>query len=150
MKLDRDTTYTEEELLQAFPEVDPGFEPFGSRVLVQVRSPKVLTKGGIILSDEGKEIEKWNTQIAKVIALGPVAFRSRDCLETWPEGDWVKKGDFVRIPKFNQDRYEIEVHCGEKSATGTPVKTSVLFMIINDLDLIAKKTGNPLEVKAYV
>lgn len=150
MKLDREATYTAEELAKAFPDVDPGFEPFGSRVIVQLRSPKTITKGGIILTDDDKDTEKWNTQIGKIRAVGSVAFRNRTTLEPWPEGNWVHVGDYVRIPKFNQDKWEVDVLCGEKNVMGQPIPTRVLFMLINDIDLLAKKIGNPLEVKAYI
>ena len=135
-----EATYTEEEIAEAFPDVDPGFEPFGSRVVVQLRSPKTKTKSGIILTDDTKETEMWNTQIAKVRALGPLAFHNRDKQELWPEGAWCAAGDYVRIPKYNQDKWFMETADGK----------TVLFMIVNDIDLLAKKTGSPLEVKAYI
>ena len=34
---------SEQTLDQAFPEADPGVIPFGSYVLIQIRSPKVKT-----------------------------------------------------------------------------------------------------------
>ncbi len=139
MKITTGFSYTQAELKEAFPDVDPGFEPFGSRLIVQLRSAKTKSKGGILLIDETKETEKWNTQIAKVRAIGPVAFCSRDTLKPWPEGNWCKVGDFVRVPKYLQDRWEVE--------NGD---SNILFMIVNDLDILAKKIGNPLEVKAYI
>ena len=143
MKFDRTLSYNAEDLAKAFPDVDPGHLPFGSRVLVQLRRPKIRSKGGLILAEETIETEKWNTQIGKVLAIGPVAFCSRETLKPWPEGAWAKVGDYVRIPKFNQDKWEVEYEDDGK-------KELALFMFINDLDLIGKKTGNPLEVKAYV
>jgi len=140
LQLRPDSTYTTEQIAEAFPDVDPGFEPFGSRVIVQLRSPKLKSKGGIILVDDTKETEMWNTQIAKVRALGPLAFKNRENIKTWPEGEWCKVGDYVRIPKFNQDKWFIELDSG----------LQVLFMLVNDIDLLAKKLGNPLEVKAYI
>lgn len=133
------SSYTEEEIAEAFPVVDPGFDPFGSRVIVQLRSAKSKTKGGILLVEDTKETEKWNTQTAKVIKLGPLSFHNRDTMKPWPEGAWAKEGDYVRIPKYNQDKWEVQ--SGDRQ---------VLFMLVNDIDLLAKKTGNPLEVKAYV
>ncbi len=132
-------TYTEEELLAAFPDVDPGFEPFGTRLIVQLRSAKTKSKGGIILTSDTQETEKWNTQIAKVRKIGPVAFHNRTTMEPWPEGNWCSEGDYVRVPKYLQDRWEVEQS-----------DHVVLFMIVNDLDILAKKIGNPLEVKAYI
>ena len=40
----------EETMKEAFPDVDPGIQPFGSRVLVQIRTAKTKTSGGIILT----------------------------------------------------------------------------------------------------
>lgn len=137
------------ELAAAFPDVDPGFEPLGSRIVVQIRSPKETSKL-ILLTDEAKEAELWNTQIAKVRAIGPVAFKNRTNLTTWPEGEWFKVGDYVRIPKWNQDKWIVEIEDGKPDAMGRVGKKQVLFMMVNDLDILAKKIGNPLEVKAYI
>lgn len=137
------------ELAEAFPDVDPGFEPLGSRIIVQLRSPKDMS-GRIILTDTDKDTELWNTQIAKVLVIGPVAFKNRTNLDTWPEGEWFKVGDYVRIPKWNQDKWMVEIEDGGVNALGHKIKKMVLFMLINDLDILAKKTGNPLEVKAYI
>lgn len=131
--------YTEDEIAEAFPDVDPGFDPYGSRLVVQLRSAKTKSKGGIILNTETQETEKWNTQIAKVLRIGPLAFHNRTTMDPWPEGSWCQVGDYVRVPKHLQDRWEVK-H-GDNL---------VLFMIVNDLDLLAKLTGNPLEVKAYI
>lgn len=143
---------TDTELQKAFPDIDPGFTPFGSRVIVQLRSPKLYSPGGIKLPDETLETEKWNTQIGKVRALGPIAFKSRDAMAVWPEGEWCKIGDYVRIPKFNQDKWEISFPCKLTSVLGREFEGTemVLFMLVNDIDLLARKTGNPLEVKAYI
>lgn len=152
LKIDRQATQDGGEMLRAFPELDPGFEPLGSRVIVQLRSPKLYSAGGIKFADETIETEMWNTQIGKIRAVGPVAFRSRDTLQTWGEGPWAKVGDYVRIPKFNQDKWFIEYPIKMKTMFGSEVDATerVLFMLINDLDLLAIKTGNPLEVKAYI
>lgn len=131
--------YTETEIAEAFPDVDPGVLPFGSRLVVQIRSVKNKTKGGIILTADSQETEKWNTQVAKVRRLSPLSFRNRETLELWPEGAWCAEGDYVRVPKYLQDRWEV--------AHGD---SSVLFMIVNDVDILAKLTCSPLEVKAYV
>ncbi len=139
MKINPDTSFTEAEIAVAFPDVDPGFEPFGSRLIVQLRSAKTKTTGGIILTGDTQETEKWNTQIAKIRKMGPVAFHDRNTLKLWPEGEWCKVGDYVRVPKYLQDRWEVERD-----------GYNVLFMIVNDLDILAKKIGNPLEVKAYI
>lgn len=126
---------------EAFPPCDPGIQPFGSRVIVQIRTPKTQTKGGIILTTETRETDAWNTQIAKVICVGELAFKNRTTMEPWPEGSWCSPGDFVRVPKYGGDRWTTKSLDGEHE---------VLLVIFNDLDLIGKVTGDPLAIKAFI
>lgn len=129
-------------LEEAFPDVDPGVEPFGSRVLVQLKRSKSVTKGGIILTTDVKHTEQWNTQVAKVIKVGDLAFKNRNTMEFWPEGSWVKPGDYVRVPKYGGDRWTVSIGDGDDN--------EIHFLVFNDLDLIGQVTGNPLSMKAYV
>ena len=131
-------------LAEAFPAVDAGVQPLGSRVLVQVKTPKAKTASGIILVDDTKDTERWNTTVAKVIAVGPLAFKNRDTMKTWPEGEWVKPGDYIRAPKYGGDRWSIaylDEHADEQQA---------MFVILNDLDIVGVITGDPLSVKAFI
>jgi co-chaperonin GroES (HSP10) len=125
---------------EAFPEIDPGLKPYGSRILVQIRTPKTRTKSGLYVPEETRQTELWNTQVAKVIALGPVAFKNRDTLETWPEGRWCEVGTFVRCPKYGGDRWEVPVSDSARA----------LFVLFNDLDIIGEVTINPLDVVAFL
>jgi co-chaperonin GroES (HSP10) len=132
---------SENALAEAFPAVDAGIRPFGSRVLVQIRTPRKISRGGIIIDLGTQETEKWNTQVAKVISVGPLAFKNRTTMEPWPEGAWCKPGDFVRVAKYGGDRWEISYgDIGEKA----------MFVIFNDLDIIGDVTGDPLAVKAFI
>lgn len=131
---------SEDALAEAFPAVNAGVQPFGSRVLIQIRTPRKVTRGGIILSSETQDTEKWNTQVAKVISVGPLAFKNRNTQESWPEGEWCKPGDFVRVPKYGGDRWEVVISRDE----------SAMFVIFNDLDIIGQVTGDPLMVKAFI
>jgi len=132
------------ELEWAFPPVKPGQEPFGGRVIVQLRRIKRKTSGRIILVEETKENEKWNNMIGRVVAIGPLAFKNRDTMQAWPEGSWAQVGDYVRVPKWGGDRWEREVPGGEEG------EDPVLFMTLNDHELIARVTDDPLSFKAYV
>lgn len=129
------------ELNRAFPPINPNCVPFGSRVLVQVRKPKNKSEGGIILHAETLETEKWNTQVGLVMALGPVAFRNRETLAPWPEGPWAEPGEFVRIPKYGGDRFEVPIPGSDGEYA--------LFVQFNDLDL-GGRVPNPLETLAYI
>lgn len=128
------------ELAEAFPEVEPGIVPFGSRVLVQIRSARKMSAGGILLDTGTVDTEKWNTQVAKVVSVGPLAFKNRNTMENWPEGSWCGPGEFVRVPKYGGDRWEVQI---DKSQ-------SALFVIFNDLDIIGKVTTDPLKIKAFI
>lgn len=131
--------FFEQTLDEAFPEIDPGHEPLGSKVIVQVRIAKERTKNGIILPDEARETIQANTQVAKVVAIGPLAFQSKDG-KPWPEGRWFEVGDYVRCPKYGGDRWEVPL----KDGTGV-----VLFYLFDHLQFSAK-VRNPTEVIAYV
>lgn len=131
-------------LQEAFPAVEPGAVPVGGRILVQWRATrKTVTSSGIVLVEETKEAEKWNNQVAKVIAIGPLAFKKRDTLESWPEGNWIEVGDYVRMPKWGGDRWEVPY--GDPS-----LGESALFSVFNDHEVIAKVTMDPLKVKAFL
>lgn len=94
------------ELDTAFPEIAPGVRPLGARVLVQLRTVREKTSAGILIVQDTKDFNKSITQLAKVVALGPIAFCNRETMQPWPEGIWVKKGDLVRVPKYGGDRFE--------------------------------------------
>ena len=131
------------ELSWAFPDVENGMQPYGGRIIVQLRRVK-KRKGMIYLVEETKQNEKWNNMIGKVIAIGPLAFKNRDTMTAWPEGSWANVGDFVRVPRWGGDRWEIKDPNDEQG------EDPVLFMTINDHELIAKVTANPLSFKTFV
>lgn len=137
--------FNDADIAWAFPSVDPGAKPLGGRILVQLRRTKKKTTGsGIILVEETKEAEKWNNMVAKVIEIGPLAFKNRDTMQSWPEGSWVVAGDFIRVPKWGGDRWEVKVP--EEDTLEDPA----LFMILNDHEIIAKVTCSPLEMRSFI
>ena len=134
----------EQTLEEAFPVLDPLMAPYGARVLVQLRAVKEkVTEAGILLPEETKEIEKWNTMIGKVIAIGPLAFCDRETQKPWPEGAWAQVGDYVRVPKWGGDRWEIDFE-------DNGLKGKALFTFFNDHELIGKVTGDPRAIKAFI
>ena len=129
------------DLQDAFPVVDAGALPLGARVLVQMRLPKKkMTASGIILASETVDTEKAQNPIGKVVAIGPLAFKKRDTMEPWPEGSWAEVGDFVRVPRWTGDRWEVKVD----------EDTNVEFMLMNDHEVVAKLTCDPLTMRAFV
>jgi len=125
----------------AFPDVDCGMRPYGSRLVVQIRTPRTVTAGGILIPEDARETELWNTQVAKVIMLGPACFKNRDTLETWKEGEWCQAGTFIRVPKYGGDKWEVPVPGSHDPA---------IFVTFNDLDIIGEFTGDPTMVKAFI
>ena len=132
--------FTDADVAEAFPLVDPCFRPFGGRIVVQMRLPKKKLASGIILPEDSRDTERAQTPIGVIRSIGPLAFKNRDTMESWPEGTWAKVGDFVRVPRWTGDRFERKLDDD----------TTVEFYIMNDHELIGAVEGNPLEVKAYV
>lgn len=128
-------------LEDAFPNVDPGLEPYGSRVLVQIRRAKTRTASGIIVAPEARSVEHDLTQIAQVRKLGPLAFKNRDKGVEWVEGSWCAPGEFVRVPQYGGDRWGVQIPNTDEYVT---------FVVFDDLDLIGKVTCDPLSVVAYI
>jgi co-chaperonin GroES (HSP10) len=139
MLLDNPISMAYDSTEDAFPEVDAGIIPFGSRVMVQIRRAKSQTKGGIYLPEEARKTEASNTQVAKVAAIGPLAYKNRNNMESWPEGSWCNVGDFVRTPKYGGDRWTVK--SGDEE---------IEFVIFNDLDIIGKVTADPTTIRAFI
>lgn len=162
------TSFGYDSLEEAFPSVEPGTRPFGAIGLFQIRHPKKKTKGGIMLDPGSRSTEYYNTQIAKVIALGPLCFKTTvpvsdaegnavsQTLIDWPEGRWFDIGSYVRVPKYGGDRFSVSYEVVEEEIdpdTGRPekktVKDEIIFVFFKVKDIIGL-VDNPLEGKAYL
>lgn len=128
---------------ECFPVVDHGIDVAGDRVLVQLRREKTTSKGGIILVDETRQTIKYNETVAKVIQIGPLAYRSPDDLTPWPEGPWCKEGDLVRTIKYGGDRCVIDA--GDDGA-------AVVFITLQAREIISriKSFAHAQRMKAFV
>lgn len=116
-------------LKDSFPEINPGVKPLGGRVLVQLRTTRSRTSGGLILASETREFNNQISQMARVVALGPLAYRGKSDGKAWPEGTWADVGDYVRVPKFGGDRFE-------RSIPGKDDKA--IFAIYLDHEIVSK------------
>lgn len=138
----RKASYKYASLDEAFPKADPGLQPFGSDVLIQLKTSPSHSAGGIALPVESRETDQWNMQVGKVIAFGPVCFCNRETLVPWPEGQWCQVGDYVRVPKYGGDRWWVDAEGPEGKA---------LFVLFNDLDLKGRvPVDKALEMVAYI
>jgi co-chaperonin GroES (HSP10) len=95
-------------VVECFPPIDTGIDVAGDRVLVQLRREKSTSKGGIILVDETRQTLRFNETVAKVVQIGPLAYKSPDTLEPWIEGPWCNVGDLVRTIKYGGDRFVVQ------------------------------------------
>lgn len=123
-------------LKEAFPDVNPGVVPLGTRVLIQLRTVRARTASGIILADDTKQFNKVTTQLGRVIMNGPIAFRNRESGQLWPEGVWAQPGHLVRIPKYGGDRFERKIPGTEDTA---------LFCLFSDHEIIARVDPDAFE-----
>jgi co-chaperonin GroES (HSP10) len=132
-----------ETLDEAFPLTDFGIIPLGARILVQLKSVKHASSGGIILVEETRETEKVQSMVGKVIAMGPLAFKNRDTAAEWPEGTWCKAGDYIRVPRWSGDRFTVPHPTDENE--------EVSGQILNDFEIwglvLPEKV---LTIKAFV
>lgn len=127
-------------VLERFPKVTPKVLPCGARVLCQLISTKPKSDGGIILVEETKETDQWNNQVARVLAVGPIAFCNRETGEPWREGVWVDPGDFIIIPRWGGHR---------RTVTNPDTGEKVYFVTVNDHEVIERVFGNPLNLESY-
>lgn len=150
-------TYEDEEL--AFPNVPAPFTPLGSVVLVLLRQPPLQRTVGLRLDAGTRRTERDNTQVGKVVAIGPLAFRNRTTGDLWPEGAWCVVGDYVRVPKYQGDRMAVkyvtdEISIDEKTGKRTVdrVQDTVEFVGFNDLAITGRypDVASALAVWAYL
>ena len=132
---------SDKSLAEMFPAIDPEFNPFGHRVVVQIRRVVNKTSSGIILAKETREGEAYNGQVGKLIAMGPLAFKNRGTGEPWPEGVWAKVGDYVKVPRWGGDRWTVDLADGLEP---------ILLAVLSDGDLIGAYTGDVLKVRSHL
>ena len=128
---------------ECFPDIDVGIQVSGDRVLVQLRREKTTSKGGIILVDETKQTLRFNETVAKVVQIGPLAYKNPDTLEPWPEGPWCNVGDLVRTIKYGGDRFVVN-----PDDDGAPV----VFITLQAREIIStiKSFDYAQKMKAFV
>lgn len=109
-----------------FPVVESGARPVGNQILVQLRTVRSKTAGGLFLAEATKEFNNGNTQVGRLVKTGQIAFRNRESGETWKEGAWAEIGDIVIMPKYGGFRFEVPIPEREDKA---------IFALFNDYDV---------------
>lgn len=85
-------------------QLDSAPTPCGWRILIAISEPPEKTKGGIILTDETRDVTGFAAQLGEVIAVGEEAYADKDKFKT----HWVKKGDWILIGKFAGVRVDVK------------------------------------------
>ena len=109
-----------------FPEVECGSIPCGPKIIVQLRTVAKQSKGGIVLVSETKEFNQGNTQLARLVKTGGIAFCDRTSGQEWKEGAWAKVGDLVLIPRWGGFRFEVPIPGTEDKA---------IFAVLDDTNV---------------
>lgn len=123
----------EDYIKEHFPEVDPGVKPCGNQVLVQLKTTRSVSAGGIVLATETKEFNDGNTQVGRLVSVGQIAYKDRNTGEPWKEGAWAEVGDIVIIPRWGGFRFELPV-------PGTQDKA--IFTLFEDFNMKLVVEGN--------
>ena len=118
MKMNEPVAFNDADIAWAFPSVDPGAKPLGGRILVQLRRTKkknhqVRDYPG--RRDQGdREVEQHGGKVIRDRA----DWRSATVTPTkpWPEGSWCEVGDYIRVPKWGGDRWEVPKSRARKMA----------------------------------
>lgn len=124
---------------EAFPQVPFHRNPGKStNYIVQLRSAKRVSKGGIVFTELDRDAESANTTIGKVVAIGSGCFKHGDGRQ-WPEGPWFELGEYLQVPMYGGMRFRVK-HGNEY----------VNFVMFDHLQFLAKVMGDPLEIVDYV
>ena len=79
-------------------------EPKGYRILCAIPSVEETFKGGILKSDQTRNIEEHSTVVLFVLKLGDTAYKDE---LRFPTGPWCKEGDFILTRAYVGTRFKI-------------------------------------------
>jgi co-chaperonin GroES (HSP10) len=85
-------------------------KPQGYRMLLKPWEPSAMTSGGILLSDQTRELAKFACVVSKVVAMGSECYKDMDkSATTWCKvGDYVLTGKYVGLKfKYENEDYSI-------------------------------------------
>ncbi|HXO72949.1 MAG TPA: hypothetical protein VN838_28675 [Bradyrhizobium sp.] len=111
----------------AWPDVNPGQKPIRSWVICQKKLVPRVSKGGIVYSDQTREDEMFGMTGARVVAIGPLAFKDANTGAELPGAPWYKVGDFVRIPVTGLRQWKVK----------TEDHGEVIFVLMQDVHVQA-------------
>lgn len=113
-----------------FPDVDPGRIPVGTMILYQLAKARTVSAGGIILSQETRDVDQFGCTLARCVAVGDACFKVKDTgAQVYGAAPWVVPGDYVEIPAHGGSRFKIG-----------PAGDVVVFVFFRDTDIISVMT----------
>ena len=120
----------EEYIAKHFPEVEPGCNPCGAQILVQLRT--IPKKHGMIeLVQETKDFNQGNTRVCRLIRTGNIAFRNRDTGQVWKEGVWAQCGDVIVMPAWGGFRFEVPIEGTDDKAIFATYSDHEVKLVVN-------------------
>lgn len=108
-----------------FPKVDHGLVPKGNCLLIMGQHIPALTKGGIALTEDFKKTEGYQIAMGRVESMGPLAFKDKESVEPWKEGNWCEIDDVIFLPRTG---HRIQKHIDGEVYS---------FVLISDVDVLA-------------
>lgn len=106
-------------------------KPVGFQVLVLVPPAEDRTAGGIVLPDAARDREQTGSMLARVVALGPDAYRDG---KRFPTGHYCEQGDWVVLPPYAGIRLKITLDDGDHEVR-----------LVND-DTISATVADPFSI----
>lgn len=79
-------------------------DPTGYRLLVAVPEWVEKTRGGILLPDNTRDLEKTASILGLVLKIGPDAYVDSN---KFPSGPWCSIGDWVLIRSYSGTRFRV-------------------------------------------
>lgn len=122
----------DEYIKEHFPKVELGFKPCGAKIVVQLRTLKEKTVGGIILAEDTKNFNNGSTMLGMIVAVGGIAFRDRSTGEEWKEGRWAEIGDLVILPRWGGFRVELDIPGRNEKAIFAVFDDTNVQMVVED------------------
>lgn len=105
MKQPEEEKYTAESLTEDESLAEKLPRPTGYRLLILPFTPKMTSKGGIILANQTLEKERLATNVGFVVSLGPDAYKDSN---KFPEGPWCQERDWVIFGRYAGARIKID------------------------------------------
>jgi len=79
-------------------------KPTGFRLLIGIPDVENKTKGGILLPDQLRDLEKTASVVGQVLDMGSEAYSDK---EKFPAGPWCKTGDFIMLRSYTGTRFKV-------------------------------------------